>query len=78
MDYVRWSETGKDTYFLNPIWEKLRELDGCNPEIDKNGIVLEENPEMAKHCVKLRKDRKHVYYRKIKYPRLDRLVKEHF
>jgi hypothetical protein len=71
-------ETGIEVYFPNPASEKMLQSYTYNPGIDKNGIVLEKSFDKAEHHVKLSKNDRHVHHRKTRYPRLDRLIEEHF
>ena len=73
--YMR-HETGIELYSPNPVSERMLESYAYNPGIDKNGIVLEFDK--AKHHVKLSKDDRYVLHRETRYPRLDRLIEEHF
>jgi hypothetical protein len=78
MYYVSQSETGREIYSLSPLWGKLRESYACNAGIDNNGIVLEKSFEKAKHRVNLHRYDKDVCHGETRYPRLDRLIEEHF
>jgi len=82
MHYLTQSKTGKGIYSLSPLWGKLRVSYAYNAGIDKNrigrgpSIVLKEKSfEKAKHRFR---DDKNVHRAETRYPRLDRLIEEHF
>jgi len=79
MHYLTQSKTGKEIYSLSPLWGKLRESYAYNAGIDKNRIILEKSFEKAKHRFDLYRDDKNVHHdAETRYPRLDRLIEEHF
>ena len=71
-------ETGIEVYSLNQALERMLESYAYNPGIDNNRIVFEKSFDRAKHDVKLSKDERYVHHRETRYPRLDRLIEEHF
>jgi hypothetical protein len=71
-------KTGIEVYSPNPASEKMLESYAYNHGIDKNGIVFEKSFDKTKHHVKLSKDDRYVHHRETRYPRLDRLIEEHF
>ena len=68
MHYVSQSERGIQAYSLKPIWAKLQGSDVSSPVIGKK----------ADDATKLSAIEKHERYRGTRYPRLDRLVEDHF
>jgi hypothetical protein len=73
MYYVNRSKNRKNVYQLNSIWDRLLEPHGRNHGIYKNAT-----DDTTKHCVKVPQEERYDHYRETRYPRLDRLVEEHF
>lgn len=76
MYYVTRPITGKEIYSLSPLYEELLESHD-NARVE-NGMILEKSFEKAKYRVSLHRNDKDVHHRETRYPRLDRLIEEHF